>query len=313
MRKDKNMKKFNDKVVVLVAVFNGEKYLRELLDSILGNSHKNYKIVLSDDLSSDSSLDIIKEYADKYEMIEHYESGKKFGSAPKHFLHLLCQYKDSDYIMFCDQDDVWDCDKIELTLNAMKNGENGPRLVHTDSVVTDDNLKTLFASYHKMLSLKDDMSFAQRLIENNVQGATTMINRELAELCAVEDDRVVMHDWFVALIASAIGEIIYVPKTTMKYRQHSSNVVGATDKPESLPYILKRLKTDIRDDILRSRQQSSLVVETIGDKMSDSDKNIAETFANGSFKNKVERMYEMNKFGIIPNSFLKKIKFLLWG
>ena len=307
------MGKERNRVVVLLAVYNGEKYLREQIDSIINGSYKNVKIVLSDDESSDSSLDIIKEYAERFDCIEHYESGRKFGSAAKHFMHLLCKYKNEDYIMFCDQDDVWDKDKIALTLGVMKKNEGGPRLVHTDSEVVNEYLEISSVSYHKMLSLKDNMKFAQRLIENNVQGSTAMLNGELARVCATEDNRIVMHDWFCAVVASAVGEIIYIPRVTMKYRQHGSNVVGATDKPQSFAYIFKRLKTDIQDDILNSRKQSGLVVEMLGSKLSEADKLTADVFTNGSFKCKFRRIIDMKKFGIVPDSFLKKIKFVIWG
>lgn len=301
------------KVVILVAVYNGGKYLEELVESLISQTYKNIKIVLSDDGSTDNSTELIETLAKKDARIERYRSGEKFGSAAMHFMHLIKAFQDEEYVCLCDQDDVWKPDKVEKTLKAMCDGEKGARLVHTDAHVTDVGLNIINESFHSFFSMKNELSFSERLVENNVQGSSAMLNRELMRIVSGYDRRVIMHDWFIALCASAAGDIKYLPERTFFYRQHGENVVGASEKPQSISYILKRIKTDVSGDIIKGRHQAALVLELAGEKMSENDRAAAEAYSLGVNKNKLKRLRDMEKFGIKPDSFLKKIKFLIWG
>ena len=102
---------------ILLAAYNGEAYLRQQLDSVLAQTCRDFQLIVSDDQSRDETPRILEEYAEKYpDMILYYRSGLRFGSAQGHFMHLLKTFSQSDYIMFCDQDDVWHPDKVEKTL-----------------------------------------------------------------------------------------------------------------------------------------------------------------------------------------------------
>ena len=195
----------------------------------------------------------------------------------------------------------------------MLENENGPCLIHTDASVADENLNVINPSFHKFFSMKNELTFAERLIENNIQGSSAMINRELAAYLCGYDSRVVMHDWFIALIASAVGKIVYVDKPTFLYRQHGANVVGANQKPQSFSYIAKRLGSNIASDINKGRNQAALVCETLGENMKENDYAAAKAYSEGINKSKVKRLNDMKKHGIKPDSFLKKIKFIIWG
>ena len=111
-------------VNIMMATYNGEKYLSEQLDSILSQSFQNFKIYISDDKSIDNTLEILlkykKNYPDKIEIID-YE--KKKGSAAKNFIYLFENVDEADYYMFCDQDDVWDNDKIKKLLDKIHSME----------------------------------------------------------------------------------------------------------------------------------------------------------------------------------------------
>jgi hypothetical protein len=122
-----------------------------------------------------------------------------------------------------------------------------------------------------------------------------------------------MHDWFIALIASAVGKIVYLNKPTFLYRQHGANVVGANQKPQSFSYIFKRLGSDISKDIKKGRNQAALVCEVLENKMKEHDYIAAKTYSEGINRCKVKRLNDMKKCGIKPDSLLKKIKFFIWG
>ena len=139
-----------------MATYNGEKYIEEQLESLLEQTLQNFKIFIQDDCSQDKTIQIIQDYQRKYpDKIFFGINKKNTGSAKHNFFNLLLHYKD-DYIMLCDQDDVWNADKIEITFNEMKrmeklHGQQTPILVHTDLTVVDSDLKVINSSFKKML------------------------------------------------------------------------------------------------------------------------------------------------------------------
>lgn len=236
-------------VFVLLAAYNGENYLGTMIDSLLEQDHRDLRIVLSDDGSTDASASILEAYAGRFpEKIIHYRSGMHFGCAQKHFMHLLSRFHDAQYIMFCDQDDVWHKDKVRKTLEKMKqveHGENVPALVHTDLRVVDRELRQIAPSFWGHSNLDGSrLALNQLLVQNVVTGCTMMINRPLAELACrqVPENAMLMHDWWLALLASACGRTGVLNEATIDYRQHGSNAVGAKNV-RSLSYISGRLRS----------------------------------------------------------------------
>ena len=220
----------NAKVQILLAVYNGESYLKEQLDSIINQSYKEWELLASDDCSTDASLDILNEYALKDPRIKVISSNKKYGSAKTNFMNLF-QNANAKFVMTCDQDDVWDANKIEVTLRCMnKQDQNIPILVCTDLRVVDEDLHTLdnsFLAYSHMDTSK--LTFGYFLSSSIVTGCTMMINQRLLEMMQTEinPNKILMHDWWASLIASAFGAIIYLHQPTISYRQHQNNSVGA--------------------------------------------------------------------------------------
>lgn len=223
-----------DDVLVLLAAYNGEKYIGDMIESVLGQDYNNIRVVLSDDNSSDSTVEILSDYADKYpEKIIHYKSGKKFGNAQSHFMHLLTKFHNSKYIMFCDQDDVWHKDKVSRTLKLMKQLENKevPVLVHTDLHVVDEELREISSSFCKYSNIDGNRIKLNHLIVHNVvTGCTVMINETLAKMATTKPipmEKVIMHDWWMAILAACLGKVGFLNENTIEYRQHGNNTVGA--------------------------------------------------------------------------------------
>lgn len=227
-------------VEILMATYNGERYLSEQIESILNQSYKDWKLLVRDDGSKDRTLDILKLYKAKYPKKITLMEDKKGGlRAKENFLELLRQSK-SDYIMFCDQDDVWLPNKIEVTLEKMKKVENGPTLIHTDLKVVDKELNLISDSmwrYQKLSPERKEYNFL--IVQNNITGCTMMINRELAKLSIGEFPNGLMHDWIIGIVASLKGTIDYVEERTILYRQHGNNDVGAQ---EYYANFLKKIK-----------------------------------------------------------------------
>ena len=223
----------NPCVQILMAVYNGEQYLREQIESIRNQTYGHWELLVSDDCSSDGSLAILREYEAMDQRIHVVLDGERYGGAKRHFMALI-RLATADYVMTCDQDDVWDEDKVELTLVAMRNYEQirvgKPLLVCTDLRVVDQNLAQLspsFLSYSGMDASKLTMGYF--LASCVVTGCTMMLNAPALELCqeTVNEDALIMHDWWASLVVAAFGEVIHLDRATISYRQHGDNSVGA--------------------------------------------------------------------------------------
>jgi len=217
------------KISILLSTYNGSRYLRDQLDSLRNQTYKDFEIIARDDVSSDGTLEMLKSYDIKF-----LESERNLGAKGSfsELLYYAAVYSDSDYFMFCDQDDVWGRDKIEKTITKMQEMEkkfgDAPLLVHTDLEVVDENMKAISISMWEYEHINPSLNSLNRLlIHNTITGCTMMINRELAKLCLPIPKEAIMHDWWIGLVASSFGRIDYLAEPTMKYRQHSENDTGA--------------------------------------------------------------------------------------
>lgn len=221
-------------VDILMATYNGQNYICEQIKSLQAQSYENWELLISDDCSSDNTLDIVSQFSEQDARIRIVSKGTRFGSAKSNFLYLLSQAK-SPYVMFCDQDDVWLPNKIEISLDRIQSIErshesNVPCLVFTDMTVVDSDLNIIddsFTSYSNINPLRT--SFSHMLAQSVGAGCTMMINKAATDLARIggTNDNIIMHDWWLCIICSAFGAIDYVDKSTSLYRQHSANDVGA--------------------------------------------------------------------------------------
>jgi glycosyltransferase involved in cell wall biosynthesis len=217
---------------ILLSVFNGEKHLVELLNSLLEQTYSNFRVLIRDDSSTDNSLSIINKYISDFPDIFQLfsDSFKNIGSA-KSFMCLLKQ-TNSNYVMFCDQDDIWKNDKVEITFDKMKTTEKVyqslPILIHTDLELVNSELESINSSLWKYQNINPNKKkLNQVIVQNIVTGCTMMINEPLINIAYAAPDEIVMHDWWLTLIASTFGEIDYIAKNTIYYRQHELNQIGA--------------------------------------------------------------------------------------
>lgn len=234
-------------ISILMATFNGETFVSAQIDSLLRQTEQDFVLYARDDCSGDQTYSILQQYARQHPgKIIVSRSGQNSGSAKLNFLSLLNEH-DDEYLMFCDQDDVWQPDKIERTLCAMRQaeqtyGRETPLLVHTDLCVVDKDLTVTHPSFRTMSRLDyRRTALSSLLVQNTVTGCTAMINRALRILTANVAAQCAMHDWWLALAASAFGRIVALEnEQTVLYRQHAANEVGAKDA-SSASYVLKRL------------------------------------------------------------------------
>lgn len=224
------------RVSVLLACYNGEKYLREQIESILNQSFKDFTLFISDDGSTDDTLEIINEYVMKDVRIKLLSKHEPNKSACRHFLYMLENIQ-SDLYLFCDQDDVWLDNhvlKFVEEYNSLSEIEKTkPVLIHSDLKIVDSKLSVISDSYfnYDRLPKNPDAHFYFQM--NNVTGCVSMINNSLKEYVFSDpnvlknnSDKILMHDSFFASIASEFGRKIFIDEPLILYRQHGNNVCG---------------------------------------------------------------------------------------
>ncbi len=211
------------KIQVLLSAYNGEKYLREQIDSILYQKGILVNILIRDDGSADRTKVILSEYEELKNICVIY--GKNIGVVRSFFELVKNSGDDFDYFAFCDQDDVWLQDKLNRAAEVLLNEKQSEPLLYTSCAeIVDENL------VHKSFSRgpRKGVSFYNAMIENVSSGNTQVFNRALKELlCKTEQtDMISMHDHFAYLLASAFGKVIFDEKILIQYRQHDQNAVG---------------------------------------------------------------------------------------
>lgn len=234
-------------VTVLLSTYNGERYIREQINSVLNQEGVSVNLIVRDDGSADGTIDILKQYQDKG-LLNWYtgENLRPLGS----FMHLLFNCATSDYYAFCDQDDVWLPNKLLMSVQKMKQIEarfcGKPVLIHTDMYVVDSTLNVMNRSFWDFNGIRPDIlnNFVDLSCFNGVNGCTILMNNNARNVIQSNyfPQKHFIHDVMCTLLVAGNNGIIdYVDEPTMYYRQHDNNVVGAVS--HSISYYLKRLKS----------------------------------------------------------------------
>lgn len=238
-------------VAILLATYNGEQYLEELLDSVMNQSFQDFMCYIHDDGSTDDTVSIIRMYKEKYpDRVTILEYDSYSSSAKSNFLSMI-EYVNEPYLMFCDQDDIWLRRKIEILYKAIKKCEDRkkePIIVFSDMKVVNDNLEIINDSYMRYSGNDFKRLSFERVFHDNAAPGCTMIMNESVYKKALSYGKVSnihMHDWWVMLIAALTGRIAFIDKPLALYRQHGENTFGAIQRPT----ILKKLYSIIESVI----------------------------------------------------------------
>lgn len=213
-----------------MATYNGERYLTQQLDSLLGQSYCNWTLYIRDDGSTDKTIEIINAYRHKDERIELVDSGGIHLGAQDSFMKLL-ELVDSEYYMFADQDDVWLADKIKLSLEKIEQVEDEqlPSMVYTNIKVTDENLKVVADSYWRSIGYDHHCmeGFVMQAYSGYVTGCTMLFNRKAKQVSLPKQEYSPMHDWWVACqVYKNNGKTSCIAEPQLLYRRHGNNVTG---------------------------------------------------------------------------------------
>lgn len=304
-------------VDILLATYNGERYLAEQLDSIIGQTYQNWRLLVNDDGSADGTIDIIRRYGERDSRICLLDLENTVGSAAGNFMALL-GYSGSDYVMFCDQDDVWNSDKVGLELTHMlatekEEGREKPIVVFTDSKIVDENLEDIGGTFSsRAVHDPRQTSLPQLLVDNVAPGCTMMINRPLANLTKrlPMPECVGMHDYWAILLAAALGKVVFVDEVAMQYRQHAGNVIGAPGSRGGSahagvlhilrdPRFFREWLSNVRSDAKTFAMRSEMLYRQIADRVPDSTKDVLLRLNTFYERGKLARLKDVFRFRLL--------------
>lgn len=220
-------------VCILMATYNGEQYIERQIQSIISQRFQNWKLLISDDLSTDGTCFIIEKFCNRYpDKIFFLKEERVKRGVKENFSYLLRQAGKYDYYLFCDQDDIWYENKIDVLVNRLEQQQEvsvRPYLIYSDLEVgkeESDTKKMRFTQFSGLTYPNEDI-FRRLLSYNFVPGMSLMFNYALYVRIREIPDKAIIHDWWVSLVAAAFGSIVFVPEILGFYRQHESNVIGA--------------------------------------------------------------------------------------
>jgi len=306
-------------ISILLTSFNGEKFIEMQIDSLFKQSVQDFKLFINDDNSTDSTFSIIQGYALKFpDRVFISQNEANSGSAKANFISMMSIHK-NDYVMLCDQDDIWLPDKIEKCLGKireleLRHGRSTPLLVHSDLTVVGEGLEVISPSHMKRSKARFDRNkFNNLVIQNIVTGCTVMYNRALADLILDnKPEYMIMHDWWLALVASAFGKIGAVSEPTMLYRQHENNEFGANERSSGSHLFHKLFNfNEVTETLDSTYRQTGSFLSLYGEHLPMECAELAEEYSSIPDKKKLDRMRTFSKYRIWKNGFIRKVAQIL--
>ena len=306
---------------ILLSTYNGEKYLKDQLDSIVRQSVQDWRIIVRDDGSTDSTLTgVLKQYqellGDKLRVL----SGENVGVVGS-FSRLMDQ-SSAPYLMFCDQDDVWFNDKVEVMLQSIKTveqslGSNIPVLSFSNLALVDQDGRPTGSDFWRFHGINPHHSSLERLLlQNVVTGCACMFNRALLVISTPIPHEAILHDWWLSLNASLFGVLAVVDRPTIYYRQHSSNQVGA----RGISY--RRLRKMIGAEesvgarlagiIKRTATQATALLSRHSASLAPKQKRLLEGYVSLPDLNALDRKVFMLREGVLFTSSIRNICLMLF-
>lgn len=229
-----------EKVQVLLSAYNGEKYIKKQIESILNQKEVKVLLLIRDDGSSDKTIEIIEELANKNSNITFYK-GKNLGPA-RSFMDLINKSNEVNYYAFADQDDVWEPNKLISAIKKLKEN-NKPELYMSSLEIVDEELKPI-----GIKQVDGNFTFEGAMIKNFATGCTLVFNKKLRDIIkSYNPTYLIMHDSWITRVCYAIGGNVIIDENHyIKYRQHTGNVLGYKD--EGLKKLKRQFKIAFKDN-----------------------------------------------------------------
>jgi glycosyltransferase involved in cell wall biosynthesis len=304
-------------VDIVLATYNGDRFLDAQIQSILAQDYPHWRLIIRDDGSSDCTIEIIQDYLQKepnrLQWIDR-NSSQNLGII-QNFNYLLTNTT-ADYIFLCDQDDVWQSNKLTESLAVMQQleqqwGQETPILIFSDLTVVTDQMKVICSSFWQAHNLDPHRSALQNLLlRNMITGCTVLINRALKNCALPIPNNAFMHDWWLGLVASSFGKIGYLSQPTILYRQHENNQVGAQGLTQK--FILSRLQQPyrIRAYYQKTIKQTQIFLERYGSQLDSETQQILSAYATLSDQSFWQKRSIILKYGFFDSGWVRNMVLL---
>lgn len=288
------------KVNILLSTYNGERFLAEQIKSIQEQTYSDWSLLIRDDGSKDQTREIIQNFVNQDERIRFINADEVVNLGVIKSFYTLLHYEEADYYFFSDQDDIWLPDKLQTSLDQAQHYSNQePLMIYMDLKVVNQDLEVMTESMIRTQSHHANTELVQELTENTVTGGVSMINHALAKLWTQTDD-IIMHDWYLALLATAFGKLVYIDQAGELYRQHTDNVLGARTLSKRVqkwirPHILFSVYWDL---IKNSQKQAKYLLEM---PLKAEDRELIEAFITIMDKSFLDRIRTLKKYSLRKN------------
>jgi glycosyltransferase involved in cell wall biosynthesis len=308
----------SDRVLVLMATFNGARFLKEQLESIAAQSHENWNLLVCDDGSVDGSLDVVRTFQQHHPERVRVVEEKPVGSARDNFFRLLAIDDSSPYVALCDQDDVWSVDKLESLVRACQDLEilhqRKPCLVFSDLTVVNADLVVLNCSFMDQIRAQPrKLTYKSLLVENAIPGCAMLFNRALADIVrerSFDTSKTIMHDWWISLVAATLGQISFVALPLVRYRQHTSNTLGTVDR-SGLRFALSKLIDWRHSATTQTYDQGAAFLNRYGDLLDSDVRMDISVFATLGQRSKTAKIRSLVRHRLLKQTFSRRIYQLL--
>lgn len=270
-------------VDIALATYNGANFIRQQIESIQKQTYRNWRLIISDDNSSDDTVDIIKDMMSNDSRI-YLVGNKRQGGVIQNFNYALSQTT-SEIVLLCDQDDIWPEERLEILIDKFKvlqRNDFVPAMMFTDLKLVDENNCLIAESFYRTNNInpQDNLKNNNLLWRSTVYGCTCIMNKKLVDIALPIPTYAHMHDQWLALLAKQYGNIFYFDYASVRYRQHSTNVVGGRNKTPFQKF----------NSIQKNLKRINLLV----------DRTVALIKSNNDFYpgNKMENKIDYLKFGV---------------
>lgn len=306
------------KTSILLATYNGENYLSQQLASLAAQEGADFTVLYQDDGSSDGTLVLLEAWSRKDpRFLPAAEQGKHLGAAGNFF--SLLKQTDADFVLLCDQDDIWLPHKVTTLLQAAQHvlDHARPLLVHSDAIVMDALGKELAPSFFRLQGWNPAATHLnQLLVQNNATGCMMLLNRPLVDLVVSYGDpaKMFMHDWFIALTAAAFGQIIFVDEPLTMYRQHGDNAIGASQASllqRGLRALSQRQKAKAR--IALTYSHTAAFQEAYGGALPEDARQVVESYLSTQSMAKIPRLLSIHRQGCLMQSSVTRLGQYFFG
>lgn len=303
---------------IILATYNGERYIGALLDSLLDQNTQDFSLLVRDDGSRDSTVALLNSFKLRFgSRMRLMPAGVATGSPTRNFAILMAETT-ADFILFCDQDDVWLPNRVAatvelLTLAERQHGKDCPVFAFNDLIPVDAALKPLSDSFwrFKKIAPGNASNLAKSILTTSILGCSSGINRALAQKSLPISPKATNHDWWALHVAALFGAVVWSAEKTVLYRLHGSNASNQT-KVSWAGYLKRRDKSNaVKRGLIKKSEHVGGLLSAYEETMPHDKKMLLQAFCNLQNLDFIKRRFSILRWGFLYPDALRSLLFLI--